>query len=48
LIREGLLCSKGWPGEESSPPYLRISVSSRNFYKSDGWFFRTADKLPCS
>jgi hypothetical protein len=35
-IREGLLCSNGWPGEESSPPYLRISPSSRNFYKTDG------------
>jgi hypothetical protein len=47
-IREGLLCLKGWPGEESSLPCLRISASSRNFYKRDGWFFKTAEKLLCS
>jgi hypothetical protein len=47
-IREGLLCLKGWPGEGSSLPCLRISASSRNFYKRDGWFFKTAEKLLCS
>jgi hypothetical protein len=39
---------KGWLGEESSLPSLRISASSRNFYKRDGWFFKTAEKLLCS
>jgi hypothetical protein len=47
-IREGLLSLRGWPGEESSLLCLRISPSSRNFYKRDGWFFKTGEKLLCS
>jgi hypothetical protein len=47
-IREGLLSLKGWPREESRLPCLRISESSRNFYKRDRWFFKTAEKLLCS
>src|SRR5215208_5695607 len=33
-IREGLLSSRGWPVEESSPPWPRISQSSRNSLKN--------------
>jgi uncharacterized protein YndB with AHSA1/START domain len=29
-IREGLLSLRGWPVQESSPPWPRISQSSRN------------------